>query len=66
MTSSYTIFRAIDLTLKSLNNTKDSTMENKKQSQKQVKTLPLTTLPVVKLDEKDMSSLSGGGGTWGG
>jgi hypothetical protein len=44
-----------------LNNTKDSTMQNKKQSKKQAKTLPLTTLPVVKLDDKDMSSVSGGG-----
>jgi hypothetical protein len=41
-------------------------METKKQSKKQAKTLPLTTLPLVKLDEKDMSSASGGGGTWGG
>jgi hypothetical protein len=44
-----------------LNNTEDSTMENKKQSKQQAKTLPLTTLPLVKLDEHDMSSVSGGG-----
>jgi hypothetical protein len=45
----------------SIKNTKDTTMENKNQSKKPAKTLPLTNLPVVKLDEKDMSSVSGGG-----
>jgi hypothetical protein len=41
-------------------------MEIKKESKKLAKTVHLTTLPVVKLDEKDMSSVSGGGGTWAG
>lgn len=35
-------------------------METKKQDNKQVKTQPLTSLRVVSLTEKDMSSVSGG------
>ncbi len=35
-------------------------MDNKKPDQKQVKTLPLTKLPIVTLTEKDMSSVNGG------
>ena len=42
-------------------------MDNKKQSQKQGKTLPLTNLPIVTLTEKDMSSVNGGAErVWGG
>jgi hypothetical protein len=45
----------------------DSRMDNKKQSQKQAKTLPLTQLPIVALTEKDMSSVNGGTQRiWGG
>jgi len=39
-------------------------MEAKQQDKKEVKTLPLTNLPVLTLTEKDMSSLHGGGRTW--
>jgi len=35
-------------------------MDNKKQSHKSGKTLPLTNLPIVTLTEKDMSSVNGG------
>ena len=35
-------------------------MDNKKQSQKQAKTLPLAKLPIVTLTDKDMSSVNGG------
>jgi hypothetical protein len=45
----------------------EATMDNKKQSQKQGKTLPLTNLPIVTLTEKDMSSVNGGTQRiWGG
>ncbi len=40
-------------------------MEAKQQDKKQVKTQPVSNLPVVNLTEKDMSSVSGGGRvTW--
>jgi bacteriocin-like protein len=39
-------------------------MEIKKSVKKEVKTQLLTTLPVVTLTEKDMSSVTGGGGRW--
>ncbi|MDF5733633.1 MAG: hypothetical protein PUP92_38085 [Rhizonema sp. PD38] len=35
-------------------------MKIKKQGNKQIKTEPLTKLPVVTLTDKDMSSVSGG------
>lgn len=42
-------------------------METKKQVKKQTKTQPLTALPVMPLNEKDMSKVSGGAGsTWSG
>jgi hypothetical protein len=39
-------------------------MEIKKSVKKEVKTQPLTTLPVVPLNDKDMSAVSGGGARW--
>jgi len=36
-------------------------MKTKQQSQKPAKTLPVRTLPVMPLNEHDMSSVSGGG-----
>jgi bacteriocin-like protein len=39
-------------------------MEINKSVKKEVKTQLLTTLPVVTLTEKDMSSVSGGARSW--
>jgi hypothetical protein len=41
-------------------------MEIKKQSKKPAKKEPMQTLPVVPLNEHDMSSVSGGNNSWGG
>jgi len=38
-----------------------ATMDSKKQSQKPAKKEPVKTLPIMPLNEQDMSSLSGGG-----
>ncbi len=40
-------------------------METKKKDNKQVKPVLKTTLPVVALNEKEMSSVTGGRAVWG-
>jgi len=52
------LYNNLDLPIKV--NMEDSTMEIKKQDNKQDKRQPKTELPVALLTEKDMSAVSGG------